>query len=70
MSTKEKLLHIASECERLAGMLKIIGSPIKDGGADDISFAASHQIGVSIGSLHYTGIKLIKLASNLQTNQV
>lgn len=70
LSTKERLLHIAAQCEQLSRELSTIGAPVSEGGASDISFAASHQLGVALGSLRYTASRLTKLAGNLQTDQV
>ena len=69
MTTRDKLLDIAARAYQLSRELEAIGAPVAQGGADDISFAASHQIGCSLGSLRYTSTKLTKLANDLQTNR-
>lgn len=65
LTTKDKLLHIAAQIDQLARELEAIGAPIAQGGASDISFAASHTIGVELTMLHSASRKLQQLAGTL-----
>ena len=65
MTTKDKLLEIAAQCEQLRILLHSIGKPIREGGANDISFAASHEIGTIMACLEMCSRKLTRVSGNL-----
>lgn len=65
MTTRAKLLHLAAQIHQLRRELWQIGLPVSEGGAADISFAASHQLGVVHNSLGYHADTLTRLAKTL-----
>lgn len=65
MTTKDKLLHIAAQLDQIVRELEAIGAPVSQGGAADISFAASHVIGTVLMSIGFASKRLVVLSGNL-----
>ncbi len=65
LTTKQSLLHIAAQMEQLKRELSAISRPVSEGGSADISFPASHALGIAESYLVYGAKKLLEVAVSL-----
>ena len=66
MTTKMKLTHIAAQLDQLKRELDALAQPVCEGGAVDISFWASHELGRVTFTLGLQARTLMKLAQPLE----
>lgn len=65
MTTKDKLLHLAAQIDQHRRELLALAGPINQGGATDISFAASHTLGVAASLMSSTSAILTQVAGRV-----
>jgi len=70
MTTQQKLNHYAAQLQQMNRELNVLAGPVSQGGAKDISLAASHSVGVAISLIHSAAAKLMRTAGEITTDTV
>jgi len=65
VSTKEKLAHFAAQLDQLEREIEALAGPVENGGAADLSFFASHELGIAMSAIRSASRIILKQSAKL-----